>query len=756
MKKLCILLALALVLAAVPAYAAEGDAMLGRGEDTSIYFRYTFTDGETLYLNAYGSLYSWRVGDADLTEHALNWPESSDDSSLDAYPFISDGQLYALVQATSYTESDSQFEGTSLYAMNPGENGAFDLEKVCDVDWSDLTEYYSQSSYGAAPESVIGAPGKAVIRCYDASGSYNVRTIDLKTGEVSLIDALRDTFALTRYRDGTLLAEIYSYEDSGVARFVAFDPADESVQPLAELEINDYSPLSGLAYDAQTDTLYCVKGGEICPVDLQTGEVREGVTDMPLESYGDTGACVLNGGYFAFCSEGAVIRNLDPGQKADIRLKICDSMYNDSVNTAYYHFSNQRGDVSVVLSHDWNEAQMLLENMMNHDDSVDIYVMQTDSSIYDALYRRGYLMELDGGEHIAALAERMYPTLREDLSTNGHLVALPVDMYAWGLGVNEKALEALGMTIDDVPDNMWDFLDFLPTLAGPLSENPHVTFVYPGYTEADARNDLFNYIFEDYQRYVNVVDPQMGYDNDLLRGLLKKLEGIDFMALGCPEAEEEEDDAHTGRTISYDVDENNLTLFDSSTNYNIGAYYGDFTPLLLKLDANTPECLAMYTTVAFVNPYTRHPDVALAFMDELAQSLSTATQYNLFPDLNEPVRGIQNQQNLEDAQQLLESTRAELAEADEADRQMLEEMVKEQEEGLAYWEENAWEVSQREIDWYRAHDDAPRVTRVNWLYSDESGEAWDLMQQYREGVISLDEMLAAIDRKVQMMMLEGN
>jgi ABC-type Fe3+ transport system substrate-binding protein len=80
-------------------------------------------------------------------------------------------------------------------------------------------------------------------------------------------------------------------------------------------------------------------------------------------------------------------------------------------------------------------------------------------------------MELDGSEKAVALAERMYPSLRECLSRDGHLVALPVTMNAWTIGINEKALEALGLKLEDVPENWSDFLDFVSGLGDKLAEN---------------------------------------------------------------------------------------------------------------------------------------------------------------------------------------------------------------------------------------------------------------------------------------------
>ena len=75
-------------------------------------------------------------------------------------------------------------------------------------------------------------------------------------------------------------------------------------------------------------------------------------------------------------------------------------------------------------------------------------------------------------------------------------------------------------------------------------------------------------------------------------------------------------------------------------------------------------------------------------------------------------------------------------------------------------------MSPRELEWYRSHDDNIIISVYNWLYpdtvSDDEGgigqgaEAEELMDQYFNGQISLNDMLSGIDRKVQMRRLEGN
>ena len=97
----------------------------------------------------------------------------------------------------------------------------------------------------------------------------------------------------------------------------------------------------------------------------------------------------------------------------------------------------------------------------------------------------------------------------------------------------------------------------------------------------------------------------------------------------------------------------------------------------------------------------------------------------------------------------------------------MEQILRDEEDALKYAEENNWDVSPRELEWYRAHDDNIIVSVYNWLYPDTSSsedeggvgqeaEAEELIEQYLSGQISLNDMLSGIDRKVQMRRLEGN
>ena len=763
MKKICILLALILALACFPAFAAEGDAILGLSNESTLSFNYCFSIGDTLYLVSYGNLYTYHVGDSDLKAYSIAVPEDqfAGMSSFEyvSLPFAADGKLYALNLVTEYGE-DTEFKGAYITELTLNDNGDAASTVVCEVDWSDKVQFYDNSSYPIQPDIIIGGQGTAFARYYDNMGDYKTVGIDLATGLTLEIDELTGAYTIAPYKDGKMLALLYDGEVDTSAKLVSYDSANLSADTLCEIAVENYNTPLGLAYDAQTDTVYCVRSGEICPIDLQTGTIGEGVTEMPLEAYSGAPGCILDGGYYAYCGEGAAVRNLDPTQKAQTKLRVNDSFWSDSVNSAYYKFANTHGDVSVVLSREYSEVENLIENMMNRDDRVDIYVLATSNSVYEALFNRGYLMELDGNEKVKALADSMYPGIREKLSTNGHLVALPLSAFSWSVGINEQALAKLGMKIEDVPDNWSDFLDFLAGLEGKLNAENGVHLLYSGYTDSDVRYELMNMILMDYQYYVNDTNPDMGYDTPLVHELLEKLEKIDFTALGCPSDTDDE-------TYNLDAYDEESVLMTSSTGCNIGNFYSTFTPVLMHVTKDVPSYLVLDTTVLVVNPFTKNADAALAFVGEVVDNLTTQTRYSIIPDLNDPIRGDQNQAALNELKEELDAMRSEYESAPADEKQSLELDIQEEEKTLAYAEANNWDVSPAELEWYRAHDDNIIVSIYNWLYPDttsdeedggiaQTAEAEELMDQYLNGQISLNDMLSGIDRKVQMRRLEGN
>ena len=95
-------------------------------------------------------------------------------------------------------------------------------------------------------------------------------------------------------------------------------------------------------------------------------------------------------------------------------------------------------------------------------------------------------------------------------------------------------------------------------------------------------------------------------------------------------------------------------------------------------------------------------------------------------------------------------------EAEPADKQAMEEVLADAEDWLSQAERDSWLIGAEQIEWFRANDDYLTVVGDNWLYSDSSGEAYELMQQYADGRIDARQFLQSVEKKARMMQLEGN
>ena len=235
MKKLCLLLILALMLTVIPAYAAEGDALLGEDDD-ALYFNGMYAQGDTAYMFTYDNIiYKYRLGDTEMTSYQILLPERDEPgASDDLIAFGMDDKLYAIDLISVYDE-ETEFLGAELFELTLSDDATATMNKVLDLDWSDLVEYYGQSAYPSRPETVLAMDGAAFMYIYDESGTYQVFCLDMATGKIRRIDELHDTSVMTRYRDGQLLVETFSYEESNTARLYTYDPKSDAVELLGEV-----------------------------------------------------------------------------------------------------------------------------------------------------------------------------------------------------------------------------------------------------------------------------------------------------------------------------------------------------------------------------------------------------------------------------------------------------------------------------------------------------------------------------------------
>lgn len=783
-KMLALLLAVMLTLGlAQTAFASTGDVTLFHADSSNGY--YTGTDGgvylagekvyyqiddkmavydiatkETEYFDMSDSFNALHLEGVEPTK------ETADDGTeIESYPsvgstmtFVYNDELYAVVAFSTYTDNGNSVDGGHVYKLVCAD-GAVKLEKcdLPDLDWTDMVETYDTYSYSRYVNLSFCTGDTLVGLTNDDDGNNLLVTFDLKTGKYAE-HYIQDLNAADPAGDGQVLITTYTWSENGSpVDFAMYNLADESTVSKGEMTITDYSLPQNLYYNAETDTLYYTLGGEIWAAAGFDFENAVSVNDSPVDSRGQSVAQITKDGFMLLGDwQTIVLRNLNPDERSEITLHINDYTYENAVDTAYYKYTNEHGNVSVVVNRNGN-ADDVLQAMMNRSGAVDIYTMNVSSSQYSALFERGYMAELEGNEKLNQAITGMYSGLLSAVTKDGHIYALPVSMYGSSLGYNPKALEKLGMTEADMPQTWDEFFDFLNELPSKLTDGCGVRAFESYYSQDDIRRSLFSMIFDDYQNYINAGDAQYSFNTPLLKGLIERIDQVDYSALDVPEQTYDEE---TGEWLGGDND-NRIYLFETyvpSTIQSGGGYSSQ--PLLLSVDQGVEKRLSVNLTVAFVNPFSEHVDEAVAYLETMADSLDTNAQYNFYADKNDPVRYPDYEEYKKNLAEWIEEAQKSMEEADEDEKASYQEQIDSLKESLAEVDDTYWMISPSDIESYRAR--AQYLSPITYdctvvsSGSKDGDTVWSVISQYYEGTISVDEMLQAIDKKVQMMRLEGN
>ena len=397
MKKIiaCVLV-LMMAASAMTAWAAPGDATLGQNADGtySDYYGGCFAIGDTLYLTNSDSISTWRVGDAEAVSYALQYPvrEGEEDVYWSCRIFAANESVYALALANRYGEI-SEFPRAVLCKVDLMTEDGWNIAKLTEqtvLNWDDFVNRNDQNSYAIEPDNCVGSGNLCYMRIYDSAWNLQLRSLNVDTGEMKTIEGVADLSSIAPYKDGALLMQQFNYDESDSVRISVYDPKTDSCQEIARIKDEIIGPLNGLAYDAATDTFYCVRGGEIHSVDIQEGKIGPAIADAPTDYVTDT-ACILSGGYYCNAPSGAFVRNLDPAQRTETRIRVYDGSYNNSVRAASVAISSAHGEISVAI----NLHVAVLADALHHIHVVPVTSQFSAILVYDAILAKKCIHRID-------------------------------------------------------------------------------------------------------------------------------------------------------------------------------------------------------------------------------------------------------------------------------------------------------------------------------------------------------------------------
>lgn len=738
MKKIVsLMLVLALSLtAAYAALAAVRDAMpITQGDGYQI--NTAVVIGDTIYMKGWNEMLTYKLGDDRPTDAVFDNTVEGDCRVL----LEKDGQLYGLFELW-------QENGGPTASVAPINlvDGVYTPGEMLPLDWSKMSveeaEYTYTRDYDDA--RIVGDEIYILTSGDDRDRMFNMLlAFSMTDGSCRVVADLLKITSAVEYKDGLMLATGYDGEMQWDSKGIigTLDPATGTFTKAMEVDAQAYN-LYGLAYDAETDSVYYVTNGQLNRAKGLDPSTAQVVNSMPVSNNGSmqrTGRLIDGGMYMFYSYDTMVIRNVNPDTLPERILVV--RTYQEP-GAGYYAFEKAHPEVLVSLDNSYSPGDDVTSAMMNRDGKVDIYALQTNSSALSALKGRGFLAPIEN-EGIKTFASRLYPAVQEALSMNGQLVAVPTMMGEQAaLTYNVDVMNKLGLTEDDLPRTWSELIDFAERWGNDYLVNfPELSLFEPS-EMPNIRRLLLNRILSEYTGYMEFHGLER-FDSPILRETLNKLDQADFSSI---ETEESDSYSWDGETV----------LFGSWGTLGFsewGQYEKEVTWPLSFVEGEAPIA-RMTLYVSFVNPFSENRDIAEEYLRLQVENMNQAMLTTLSPEANEPFRDSYYAQNMRDMNKYLEELKKMRDVAAPEDKAGFDAQITEYETYIKE-AENRWAASPEDIAKYRALAENLIISTMTGFGYGDSEDIEALFSRYTAKQIPTEQFISSLDQKLRMMQMEG-
>ena len=664
--------------------------------------------------------------------------------------------LYAVVTKTEYNGDESK---QNLFVKHLRLEDGKAVPEDCDVPELDITSLMHDSDYGDGGSYFGGFNDPFMVgdtlvgTSYGDEGSILV-AFDLTTGFCSEF-AVEEPNGITAGPDGSVLINHYEYDDSDYsskAAVIRINLEDQSEETILELTGSDVYNVN-LCYDQEKDVLYYTLNGELWAAPQMDKDQAFSVNECP--EAGNGAICLKDGFLLIWTNNTALIRNTDPSQRSSITLRVDIDGWNTAATNAVYAMSEVRGDVAVLLKGIEDENFDMMQAMMNRDSYMDIYNLYCSGSDYNALKNRGFLQDLSDNEQIAADTERMYPIIRDFVKQDGKIIGVPLYVSAGTLGINTRLWKNMGGTEEELPKTWDQFFDWLETLPEKLTEDIDLVEDSEWMDRDNFRSSIRSDILDQYQVMMDARgEEDYVFNTPMINSLLKRLEEVDYDALGVREADESREDN------VYDMDMDKKTLLATYFINTPGSYNSTiYAPLILTFEEGEEPIIPTYTSLAILNPYSEHPEEAKLYLSLMLQNEDASNAYTLFTDKTEPIANSYYLESKKYYDENVAFLQEQIEKADGDEKATWEGYLRETEDQMEDMERWGWVISPQSIENYKTTNTLMKMMTHDFMVDilgsvDEEAEEAFYNELDRER--DVDKYLNTIDNKLQMVRREGH
>ena len=759
-----LLLALCLLCTASMALAAGNVTIALQGRDGfDGYISSMFVWGDRLLLSSYDGMYTWSqkgglvktsgyenldsqlVGTED--EPGVIEVEEGEYAYLDSQIFVVGDQLYRIANISG----EDGIVASLFVEMQIAEDGTVTLGEV--IDMGDvMTIDYGDGYIGSRGFSQPCTVDRVIYALSYGESNQEMVAIDLDaaTMDVLYLDTDKEIRSMAPFTEGKLLLVAYDYNtDPITVSLMAYDIESQELTELGVMPNDSWSGPTGICYDEARGKIYYVQSGSVWRMDVSEeglGEPEE-FGDMPLEIYSDATPVLMGDLYIVSSYEGVVGRDVTLDKLPEQRLRVSNASYSEPIRQAYYSFTDAHPEYMVSIS-SGSDTTNLVQDMMNRSAETDIYTISSTDKVYQSLIERGFMAELGGSEKLTAYVDPMYDIIKNYVTRDGQLYAVPLGSYASVMTLNKKLLtEKFGYDEADLPTTWPEMFELLSDLAsGKMEDVPEATLLGPGYILRDVKATIFNMMLQDYFLWLDQSEENLRRGSEVLIACCEAFEQIDWAGFGLPEEYEENEEG-------WMYDPETVLMSTSSLSMYRYSYEEQQEPWPLAVAEGEDRLVGMSVTMAFVNPYSEHRDAAIEYLECALDSVQPVDRMCMDPTINEPVENSYYQESLADIDKSIADIEKSLEETeDEEQREMLTQQLEEMQQWREEYERDyRYDVSEEGIAGYRAHDSQFMIQKSSvW-----SSGAYEQVDQYIGGTMSAQQLASELEKTLQMQRLEG-
>ena len=617
-------------------------------------------------------------------------------------------------------------------------------------DVSDVLGMYYGEDSGFLEVDPVNCDGGLYIAALTQDYVFHFSFFDLAARTLTEVGEQRLMFyyASVPY-NGHILMAGSSTEESGMLELTEIALPGGERTLLSSLPRDSGNMAVNYAWSPEAQMLCFTVGGTAYRVTPGSGAEAVPFAVLDAEPMANRTAVLCEGRYVVPNARGRLV-SLDPhAELTETRLRVANLAAAEGLGEAALSFHAERPDLLVQISEGGDDSGVL-DAMLNQSAETDLYVTYTDTSVWQALLKRGYLGTMTGSAVLEEAAADMSEPVKALIFRGSELAAVPLGTENECLTLNAPALWTLtGISPEGVPTDWAGFLGLLADLAdyGVLRDNREFTLYEGGMPARQFRQQVFTWIMRDVWLWLSQDEARLSRLPETLTPVLRAFEAVDWDGLGF-------DGEAQGQDITWFLTHERTPLLQESM---IEVAAGMDTGLRfwpLSLEPEGERLIPRTLTVLWINPWSPRKEEALDFAEHAWRELEPMTKTALCQSMNEPIANDSYDEGLAYLEGMIPMyeeaiARAQTAGEAESLRAELEQIQMVVDD---YRENGAWIVSEKSIAEYRAFEAQMVPAQPDFWSAAEEDQA---ILQYLDGMLSADRFIEQLVYALRMTQLES-